>query len=385
MRPQTVGLVLASCITGVFLAAVCFVLAWQNWPEDRHQPNHGGVVHFGPIQVEDAPLLNLGLANANLAPLPQAELANLRGNAVAVNDYTLSEPITHGNLTVFLIHGQDALKDANIMTLEEALTQNQAVVQEGWPVTVHNRSNVPLFVQSGDIIKGGNQDRTIPYDSLIPPLTAVKLNAWCVESGRSSPRGAEISTSFQTATEAVPTRKLKLAVFANQNAVWANVANTQNALTRNLGAKVNANQSPSSLQLTLEHPQLKNAVQNYVNAIAPATAGKDDVIGYVVAVNGKVQSADVYASSSLFMKLWPKLVRASAVDALTERQGNAEAAPPDADSVHAFLNSAEQGQASKVGSTHSTVVRQETGQTLLHDTIVPNQNNLVLHRSFLVK
>jgi hypothetical protein len=284
------------------------------------------------------------------------------------------------------VHGEDTLPDAKIMTLEEALTQNQAIVHEGWPLTVENRGNAPLFIQSGDIVKGGNQDRTLPYDTLIPANTTVRLSAWCVEQGRSFPRGNEVSTSFQTSSDSLPTRKLKLAAYENQNAVWANVANTQNALTRNLGTRVNSDQSPSSLQLALEHPQLKKAVNGYVNTIAPATVGKNDVIGYVVAVNGKVQSADVYASSSLFIKLWPKLIRASAVDALSEKQGDAAFDAPTAENVQAFLSGAEQGQARRVhASNRSVVVRQDSGHTLLHDTCLPTQENVVLHRSFLAK
>jgi len=388
MRPQIIGLALASAITGVFLAAVAFVLVAQNWPEDRpRDPNRGFAINFAPQIAFDNPAEDLDFPNANQEPIAPAELPKFRGNAVAIKDMTVSEPITHGNLTVFLIHGPDTIKDAQIMTLEEALNQNQALVQDGWPLMVTNRSNTPLFLQSGDIFKGGNQDRTVPYDMLIPPLASrVPVTAWCVEAGRSSPRMGEISHSFQTSTESLPTRRLKLAAFQNQNAVWSNIKNTQDALTQNVGVKVNAALSPTSLQLSLEHPQVKKAVEGYVNAIAPATAGKDDVIGYVIAVNGKVQSADIYASSSLFIKLWPKLVRAGAVDALTERRAEGEFAVPTEENVQAFLNAAEQGQATRVQSSNrSVVIRHDSAQMMVHDTCVPSQNNLVLHRSFLVK
>ena len=393
MRPQTIGLALASTVTGVFLAAVAFVLVWQNMPEPRPQNN----VNFknarpqfafnfdAPVAVDDGPFLDFDMGVVE--PIQPGNIANVRGNAVAVKDYTLSEPITHGNLTIFLVHGPDTLKDSKIVTLQEAIAQGTAVVRDQGNLFVDNRGNAPLFIQAGDIVKGGNQDRTLPYDMLIPAQTNnVPLAALCVEQGRSFPRGNETSSSFHTSNEQLPTRSLKLAAYGkNQQAVWNNVRTTQDTLTRNLGSKVNGAQSQTSLQLTLEHPQVQNAVQGYVTNLAPVTAGKDDVIGYVAAVNGKVQSADIYASSSLFTKLWPKLIRASAVDALSEKQGNAAFEAPSAESVQAFLSNAEQGQASKIQGIRGTVLRQETAQTLLHDTCVPSQNNLVLHRSFLVK
>ena len=44
-----------------------------------------------------------------------------------------------------------------------------------------------------------------------------------------------------------------------------------------------------------------------------------DVIGYATVINGKVNNADVYASHSLFHKLWAKLLNASAIEAADSR------------------------------------------------------------------
>ena len=51
------------------------------------------------------------------------------------------------------------------------------------------------------------------------------------------------------------------------------------------------------------------------------------VIGYAFAINGKVNSADVYASHELFQKLWPKLLESSAVEAFSELQKDKKFAP----------------------------------------------------------
>ena len=127
---------------------------------------------------------------------------------------------------------------------------------------------------------------------------------------------------------------------------------------------------------------LFRSVQDYLAKLMPVTEGQKDVVGYVVVMNGKIQSADVYASNAMFQKLWPKLIRASTVEAVAERQPGAAVNVPDAETVQAFLADAETGQAFRMGAT---VIRHETGRTLLHDTCDPTQENLVLHRSFLAK
>ena len=51
------------------------------------------------------------------------------------------------------------------------------------------------------------------------------------------------------------------------------------------------------------------------------------MIGYVFAINGHINSADVYASRALFLKLWPKLLEASAVEAIAELNKDVEVKP----------------------------------------------------------
>ena len=76
--------------------------------------------------------------------------------------------------------------------------------------------------------------------------------------------------------------------------------------------------------MTLEDKKLENAVEPYLRKLEPVVQGKDDVIGCAVAVNGAIESADVYASHALFVKVWPTLLRGGAVDALASAVGGRE-------------------------------------------------------------
>jgi hypothetical protein len=401
MRPQTLAVVIASTVTAIFLGAVGIVAIGQFLPTpDANPPAQkqpaiaqnffAPMVVNGPQVELDFPFEGPGAGEAAqpvAQPIPQAELPKVRGAAVSAKDYTVIGPHTHGNLAIYLIHGEDQAKNLQMLTLQEGLERGFAVVHDRGNLFIDNRSNMPLFVQAGDIVKGGNQDRTLPYDMLISARqNNVSVGALCVEAQRSFPRGNEISTSFSTSTEQLPGRTLRLAAHSNsQIKVWAGVASLQQNLARTTGGSVQANLSTSSLQLTLEHPRVQGAVQKYLNDLGPSVDGQKDVLGYAVAVNGKVQSADVYASNEMFNKLWPKLLKASAVDALSERRTKTPIAPT-ADSVKTFLAAAETGSTSRVnGLNRGVTLRQDSARAVLFDTCDPTHANLVLHRSFLAK
>src|SRR5215208_5420126 len=113
----------------------------------------------------------------------------------ALGDCKLSGPYTHGNLTVFLVHGPDKLKNREFLTLEEAMAKKVAVVHETSNVNelaIENSGDTDVYVQSGDIVKGGKQDRTIAMDFIVPAKSGkLPIGSFCVEHGRWQQRGAE--------------------------------------------------------------------------------------------------------------------------------------------------------------------------------------------------
>ena len=76
------------------------------------------------------------------------------------------------------------------------------------------------------------------------------------------------------------------------------------------------NNQNTSLQLALENDKLKERRAAYDSALQDAGKGSDDIIGYAFAVNGKLNSADVYSSNGLFRKMWPKQLQAAATEAI---------------------------------------------------------------------
>ena len=157
--------------------------------------------------------------------------------AAAAVDFTLSGPYQHDNLAIYLVHGNDTVKGEAFLTLEEALAKKVLVVHETGNVgelTVDNVSETEsIFIQSGDIVSGGKQDRCLGLDLVVPPNTkGVKLASFCVEQGRWSARGGEATGHFYTKSNRLSSRELKLSAFKgrSQGEVWNYVGRQQAAL-----------------------------------------------------------------------------------------------------------------------------------------------------------
>src|SRR3954464_14483915 len=238
----------------------------------------------------------------------------LPSNSFAQNkkseDYKISGPYTYENLTIYLVHGKDTVDGKKFLTLQEALEKRVVIVHETKDVNELAIENVSkdeeVYVQSGDIVKGGQQDRVLAVDLIVPPRSGkIPIAAFCVESGRWERRGGEAVGKFESSNDRIATRDLKLAANAakSQSEVWNKVSEAQEKLSQNVSATVNSKASASSLQLSLENDKVKEYTDRYVQKLSGIINGKSDVIGYAFAINGRVNSADVYASSALFQKL----------------------------------------------------------------------------------
>jgi ARG and Rhodanese-Phosphatase-superfamily-associated Protein domain len=306
-------------------------------------------------------------------------------------DYRLSGPFTHQNLTIYLIHGKNLIEGRSFLTLQEALEQRKVVVYETKDVnelSIRNRSGQDIYVQAGDIVKGGQQDRVLAVDLIVPPRSGrMPIAAFCVESGRWNKREGERAEAFSSSAEVVPTKSLKLAAKSakSQGAVWENVTVAQDKLSENVGARVNSTVSDSSLQLAVENRKVQETAAGYSKALAGVVQGQNDVIGYVFVINGKVNSADVYASSVLFKKLWPKLLKANAIEAIAELQKDLKFEPASADSVRAFLAEAESNKPSEKDVTaRIRLVTREDENNVLFETQDRSQNRWI-HRNYIRK
>ena len=330
----------------------------------------------------------------------------------AADGLRVSGPIVHDNLAIYFLHGTTT-EDAVPVSLEEAIAKGRVKVRETGSVnelTMENVGDDEIFVQAGDIVKGGRQDRVLSVDLLLPPHSGiVPIAAFCVESGRWSARGQEDGRRFSTAAAAIPSHEAKLAMqtyMANaaapsplagqldsadpsrtdtgssQRRIWAMVQATQDRLARSVGAPVAAPASPSSLQLSLESEKLKVAQASYLTALQNGKVD-DDVVGYIAAINGKIGGGEVYASAELFRKMWPKLLAAGVTEAIGDKDAP-RADPPLADQVAAFMKAVEGAPESERVLNNSMRLATRDGDGSLYAE-TRQADGAWVHRNYLAK
>ncbi|MEO6655764.1 MAG: DUF6569 family protein [Pyrinomonadaceae bacterium] len=320
-------------------------------------------------------------------------LAIVGAAAAQTADYRISTAYTYKNLTIFLLHGKDQNLKNNVMTLQEAMERKLFAVYETSNVNeleVENLSKeFDVFIQSGDIVKGGKQDRVLAVSIIIPARSGrVKIEAFCVEFGRWTKRGVEDSGKFNSSNDRIVTKELKIAANAtrSQQEVWNQVSEAQGRLSKNVGGTVTDGASSSSLQLSLENKKVVATVDEYIKNLSGIANGKSDVIGYAMAINGKINSADVYVSNALFKKVWMKMLKASATEAVSESKGVRLSDPVKAEAVRGLIDDSEKAasRTQSLGSGGTRLVTREDKDNVMTEAR-DEKSKVVVHKSYVKK
>ncbi len=287
------------------------------------------------------------------------------GEVVSTRGYKVLDPIRHGSLTVFPVVAAKTYPTGEFLTLDEGLRSGEVVVTEagnvqglirrpGVPSIRHdgaevnrlvlvNNSKRPLLLLAGEIVTGGKQDRVIGKDRIVPAESdPIDLSVFCVEPGRwvqtSQQFGASgamygsragVAVGGPVTMMAQPSVRAKAMADKDQGEVWAEVRKQQEAVRVELeaDAPVVAGEvaQTSSYAKVMENGAVRQQVdavakpieQNYESVIHQLR--DRDAVGVVVAVNGRIIWADIFASTDLLEKYWPKLVRSYASEAVVVR------------------------------------------------------------------
>lgn len=290
-----------------------------------------------------------------------ADQTGAAGKVKINRDYQLSGPYGHQNLSVFLIHGKSKIQGKRIISLGQALEKKMVTISETGDVNrLHgaNHSDTEyVFIQSGDMVKGGRQDRTFAQDVLLPPKTAkIPLEAFCVEKGRWHKRGSENANRFSSSQKGLSSKQLKLAAkkSKSQQAVWQAVAAEQDKLSRQVGKSVRKPSSATSLQLSLEDKDVEQKCREYQRSLLAVGQREKDAVGFAFAINGQFNTADIYGDPDLFQRLWPKLIQTASYEAISqyeEKRGAVQATTKD---VQRHLLDALNSRKKKETSTKTT-------------------------------
>lgn len=340
---------------------------------------------------------------------------------VKFGEYVVQGPYTHKNLSFFLISGEESLKGKKILTLDQAMEKKVLTVYETGNVNQLEVENIStteyVFIQSGDIVKGGKQDRTLQHSVLIQPSSGkVKVASFCVEQGRWRKRGGEDVSTFSGSKNRVVSKGLKLATRNNksQSEVWKEVSKYQKKMSKNvLNEEVSresrrervrsnrvvqrndlnglraagAEESPTSLQLSVEKKEIQEKTKEYQKAIAAMLPSMDSVVGYAFAINGEINSADVYANYDLFQQLWPKLLESSIMEAVVEYDSTKTIKAVTAQEVSDWLKSVEEGGSKKTESLSQTSEQNvlENEKDVMYESVYKGDKKKWVHKNYIKK
>jgi hypothetical protein len=144
--------------------------------------------------------------------------------------------------------------------------------------------------------------------------------------------------------------------------------------------------SSTSMQLALENKNVTQVAEAYIKHLSKIVESQPDAIAYAFAINGKLNSAEVYASRELFARMWPKLLKASAIEAMAERNRRKSSAALESTVIRAALAAAERGhQSSKDVNHRLDVVMRETDKAVLFETRDREQGGAFIHKSYVMK
>ena len=309
------------------------------------------------------------------------------GAVVAGPHYKVLPPVTQNNLRVFPVTADAVFDTAGFITLDEGIRSGQVVITERadghapiaedrglvrprvyppsmddgiWSerpsrppqdgprvneLSLVNRSDKPLLLLAGEIVMGGKQDRIISRDRIIPAHSKpVGLEVFCVEPHR----WEQTSTRFGVLnfSMAQPGVRVKAMAEQDQQAVWNEVAKSRASFAAGLGiAQSHAIQITSSYAGAMQSEGMKQQL----DSMAVPLDGMFDklreqlraekAVGAVIALNGQLIWADVFASPSLLDQYWPKLVRSYAAEAFSSRTAapRVKTLPPTQEEAQEFL------------------------------------------------
>lgn len=286
------------------------------------------------------------------------------GEVTPQSNYKVLAPIRHGNLTVFPVVASASHDTGGFLTLDEGLKSGEVEVTESgsvrgmirrrspqggvvtptYPVpsgaqvnrlVLVNNSKRPLLLLAGEIVTGGKQDRVIGKDRIVPADSdPIDLNVFCVEPGRWVGQSEKFVFGSVNGAMAAPSVRGKAMAAKDQQQVWAEVGKAKEGMAMVLRAPAPAAaaqvDSTTSYARVMQNDEVKTRVDSVARPIEQEYQSTiqqlrdQNAVGVVVAVNGEIVWADIFASTNLLEKYWPKLVRSYASEAVVTRAKGAQ-------------------------------------------------------------
>ena len=176
---------------------------------------------------------------------------------------------------------------------------------------VTNKSDLMSFLMAGEQLVGAKQNRVLNVSLMVPPSTSLDIPVSCVEAGRWHHRSAKFASGGSMSHGKLRKMMSKQTYLGRRSggiadlgpmAVWSEVS-------RKLSAMGSASPSQAFEQVYQDYA-------DRLNDLSSRFQPPEGCHGVLFAVAGQIEGADLFDQPATLAKLWTKLVRGYAIDAM---------------------------------------------------------------------
>ena len=195
--------------------------------------------------------------------------------------------------------------------------QNQSSNYSGESVNklfIENVSGDTVLVLTGEVVKGGKQNRMVSQNFLLPPHSGNKdLSVFCVEHGRwtyNNEQSLNGSAKFSSNHHYSSNKMRKVAIVdKSQQLVWNEVNNV---------TKKNDAVSNSSTYTALEESkEYQKNLDAYISYFKNAVKDQNDIIGFLACSGDSIIGCDMFATREMFLGQLDNLLQSYSTEAIT--------------------------------------------------------------------
>jgi hypothetical protein len=250
---------------------------------------------------------------------------------------SLGHPQFHASLGVFpLLAPEGDPEEMDYLTLDEALQAGRVHVSETSEagsvpeLLLENTGEKPVLLADGEELVGAKQNRVLNLSILAPAVATVVIPVSCVEAGR----WRHTSTHFRTegrahfaegraakAEQVTASLRERGSYRSDQGAVW-------DAIERK-SMRMRSRSETAAMSRIYEDHDLR--LQAYDEAFATVPRQ----VGAVFAIGGEIRGLELFDFPVTFARLFPKLLKSYALDALEWEE---DSSPPSEAIAQGFLH-----------------------------------------------
>ncbi|MBI5323937.1 MAG: hypothetical protein HZB41_01420 [Ignavibacteriae bacterium] len=177
-------------------------------------------------------------------------------------------------------------------------------------LVIENLSQDTVFLMTGDVVKGGKQDRIVGKDMLLLPGSKdIDLGVFCVEKGRwhvSEDSSHDFKGYYNVVSNSI---RGTVQNEANQSKVWSKVdeITTQN----------NAASTTSTYTALEKSEEFTKSKDEYVKYFESKFENTENIVGFVAVTGDSVIGTDIFCNPDLFKKQYKFLIHSYITDAIS--------------------------------------------------------------------